>query len=71
MTNTKHKEECKRVFKRYDSDCPRCKELMSGAEPRKGWGWRKKQYEANRLVEIENHDCKKSNCGVVCTAFEW
>ena len=68
---TPHNEGCKRVFKRYDSDCPRCQELINGAEARKGWGWHKKEEEARRSAAIKNHDCKKSNCGIVCTAFEW
>ena len=37
MTKTYHKEDCKRVFKNYDHSCPRCVELINGAEARKGW----------------------------------
>lgn len=32
-----HNTNCKRVFKRYDPTCPRCKELINGAIPRKAW----------------------------------
>lgn len=39
QTTTKvvHKEDCTRVFKKYDVSCPRCQELIKGAEPRAGW----------------------------------
>lgn len=37
LEKTLHKEDCKRVFKRYDADCPRCQELMGGAKPRDAW----------------------------------
>lgn len=32
-----HKSDCKRIFRRYDPDCPRCQELAAGAAPRKPW----------------------------------
>jgi hypothetical protein len=34
---TLHSENCKRVFKKYDKECPRCQELANGAEPREAW----------------------------------
>ena len=34
----KHVPNCTRVFKRYDSACPRCRELQAGAPARRGWG---------------------------------
>ena len=27
--------------------------------------------EAQRVVEVRRHDCKRSNCGPVCTFGEW
>jgi len=72
---TKHKDNCRRVFKQYDKDCPRCQELMKGAKPRKGWQYdyfrRKKEEDKRRSEDIRNHDCKKAGCGVVCTYGEW
>ncbi len=35
--NTKHNDRCKRIFARYDMECPRCRELAGGAAPRDGW----------------------------------
>lgn len=37
ITKVVHKEDCKRVFKNYDMDCPRCVELANGAKPRDAW----------------------------------
>lgn len=72
------------AFGRKDATCPRCQELLNGAETRRGWGdrqmisngqlvWRTKaQQEANRSREIREHDCKQSHCHpTVCTAFDW
>ena len=70
-TKTKHKIDCKRVFGRYDIDCVRCQELMAGLEPRKGWGWLNKENEKRRSEAIRKHNCTTSNCGSVCTAFDW
>ena len=67
MTTHNHKL----VFGRNEAGCPRCEELKNGAEPVKGWGWRKRESDARRTLEIRNHDCKKSGCGPVCTAFDW
>ncbi len=72
---TKHRDDCSRVFKNYDMECPRCVELANGSKPRDGW--QKKYYEtkareeAQFLRSLESHDCVKSNCGPVCTAFDW
>ena len=72
---TKHKADCRRVFSNYDMTCPRCIELAAGATPREGWQkdyyGRKKQEEERRIRAIREHDCKKSGCGPVCTAFDW
>lgn len=71
----KHSGQCNMAFGRKDEKCPRCVEMMNGASPRSGWqkGYyeNKKRDEENRLESIRNHDCVKSRCGYVCTAFEW
>jgi hypothetical protein len=81
MTNqTKHSSNCTRVFKHYDSSCPRCQELMNGSKPRDGW---QKQYYAKKASDnamreaaIQAHFAPngphaKGLCGPVCTAFDW
>jgi len=47
-----HKEDCVRVFKRYDASCPRCQELMKGLEPRKPWFIPRPQHRY-----IDHKDC--------------
>jgi hypothetical protein len=69
------------VFGRKVDGCPRCAELLAGAEPVRGWGsqWSykagryitKAEQLQERLAEIRNHDCKVSRCAIVCTAFDW
>ena len=67
-----HKEDCKMAFGRKDATCPRCQDLLSGkAKPVKGWGAAKKEREEQFRRELRAHDCKKSNCGPVCTFCEW
>lgn len=56
--------------------CGRCGELAGGAAPRVAPSWveaakRTKIAEARLSEAIRLHDCRKSNCGVVCTAFDW
>lgn len=68
---TRHNDDCQRVFRNYDPRCPRCAELASGAQPRAGWGARKHREEANALTAIKNHNCNRSNCGPVCTFGDW
>ena len=58
-------------FGRKTVGCPRCDELLSGAEPVKGWNYHRDRWEAQHLEAIRNHDCKKSNCSVVCTFGDW
>ncbi|KKL80326.1 hypothetical protein LCGC14_2005880 [marine sediment metagenome] len=75
MANTKHKEDCERVFKNYDMTCPRCIELANGSPAREGWQRRyyeDKAREEKRFAHaLATHDCVKSNCSPVCTAFDW
>jgi len=71
-TTTKHKADCARVFGRYDLTCDRCLELRMGFGARRGWGDRKREYEARRIAAIRAHDfaaCARKN--VVCTCFDW
>lgn len=70
MAKTKHSEDCRRVFNRYDDACPRCRELARGARPRDGWGTAKQQQLARQMREIDNHNCKRSGCGPICVAFD-
>ena len=78
--NTKHKNDCNRVFKNYDSTCPRCQELIAGSKPRDGWQKqyfsRKAQMDAQREAGIKAHFAPNGPhaqglCGPVCTAFDW
>jgi len=33
----RHNNNCKRLFKQYDTTCARCRELKAGAAPRPVW----------------------------------
>lgn len=81
MNNTKHNNDCKRVFKNYDLSCPRCKELAAGSSPRDGW---QKSYYENKNNDAEyrskaiaehyrDHEntCDYAKRGVPCVAFDW
>lgn len=74
---TRHDPElCRMAFgkPRPSTGCPRCVELAAGAEPRRWTGRsaaQRRRDEANRSRWIKEHDCKKSGCGVICTAFDW
>jgi len=70
-TGTRHNEECKRVFSRYDQDCPRCIELMNGSKAREGWNDEKNRNYERWLKELHSHNYQQSNCGPICTAFCW
>jgi hypothetical protein len=71
---TKHKDDCKRVWKRYDTTCPRCAELASGA-PAIQWRPSRQQQEAKNCAEIrahfQSHKHLTGGCGPVCTFGEW
>jgi hypothetical protein len=59
------------VFGRKTPGCPRCDELLAGAPPVE-WGIdRRRREDALRSEAIKRHDCLKSQCGPVCTAFDW
>lgn len=70
----KHSYKCQMAFGRKDKNCHRCVEMMNGAPSRSGWQKRyysdKKIEEESILSAIRSHDCVKSHCGPVCTAFE-
>jgi len=55
------------VFGKKTVGCPRCDELIAGAKPT---SWNIKP-QRDIMADIRAHNCKTSNCGPVCTAFEW
>lgn len=57
-------------FGRKDATCPRCVELINGAKPIV-WRNRRAESDAQRSREIYAHDCKRSNCSIVCTFGDW
>lgn len=59
------------VFGRKVDGCPRCEELKAGAKAVQGWGAFRKQQDARFVRDLRAHDCKKSNCGPVCTFGDW
>ena len=69
MTKTKHTHRPN--FGRKVSGCPRCLELANGAALRAGWNDLKIEFEKEQIRAIKNHRCSESNCGPVCTAFNW
>lgn len=71
VATTKHSHGAN--FGKHVDDCPRCAEIKSGTgTPVVKWNMSAaKRSDAQRSLEIRNHDCKASRCGVVCTAFEW
>jgi hypothetical protein len=70
MKTTKH--TCNGpVFGKLTPGCPRCDELKSGAPVREWASTRNARFEASRREAVRSHDCKKSNCGPVCTYGDW
>ena len=71
------------AFGRKTPGCPRCDELLAGAEPVQWAGARRTRCACGQLTErgeytalcrscqIRAHDCAVSHCGPVCTAFDW
>ena len=71
--NTKHTDECRRVFSRYDAQCPRCRELIDGAPARHGLPPRR-----TAMVPRDTPDrpgVPKTACGrargLVCWSINW
>ena len=71
-------------FGKKTPGCPRCGELLAGAEPVQWAGMRNRkrcacgnwtepgEYSSKcRSCQIKAHDCTARNCGSVCTAFDW
>jgi len=56
------------VFGRKTAGCPRCDELLAGAEP---VGWFDREQRRKDLYAIRDHCCVRSNCGPVCTFGDW
>src|ERR1019366_2339401 len=52
------------VFGKKTPGCPRCDELLAGAEPVR-WAMTRQQDDAQRAAEIRAHDCTVSRCAVV------
>jgi len=76
----KHSIECKMVFGRKDSDCPRCAEMLAGAPARKGWQHDhyalKDRNEQMDKAAIAAHFAPGGphalgKCGPICIAFDW
>ena len=74
-TKTRHDTNCVRVFKRYDKWCPRCQELMNGAEARRGWGPSRQELDLKAANEVKAHFSSEKHltggCGIICTFGEW
>lgn len=66
---TKHNHQV--VFGRREAGCPRCAELAAGAPARKGWGSRRREFDAASIAAIRAHNCAASGCGPVCTFGDW
>ena len=74
------------VFGQKTPGCPRCDELLAGAEPVQ-WNMRRGRKCSTpgcgrmtepgeytnlcRSCQVKAHDCLASRCGAVCTAFDW
>lgn len=62
---TKHNDNCKRVFKKYDLTCPRCIELSQGEAPRQGW--QASYFEAKKrnaeiwAIHLASQHCNHNN----------
>lgn len=66
---TKH--TCNMAFGRKTPGCPRCDELLAGAEPvRWDWAERKKKIEEKNSRYKTPHKCT-ATCGAVCTHGDW
>jgi hypothetical protein len=59
-------------FGKRTPGCLRCDQLANGAAPRQQASrGRAKQMEELRSMAIATDNCKVSNCGSVCVAFDW
>jgi hypothetical protein len=58
-------------FGKKVDDCDRCQQLKNGAPAKTVYIRDRNREDADRAREIREHNCQKSNCGIVCTAFDW
>lgn len=75
-TTTKHATDCRKAFRNYDMNCPRCRELAEGLPARNGWGAVRRQQEQMQCVAIKSHFAPGGPhamglCGPVCTFGDW
>jgi hypothetical protein len=71
-TTTKH--DCGGVvFGKKTSGCPRCDELIAGAEPVKWVGSinDQKKRQQDFLRALNAHNCKSHGCLSICVAFDY
>lgn len=67
------------AFGRKTPGCPRCDELLAGAEPRQGWSHKGPfsgpQADAERSADLQAHFAsdrhRSGGCGQVCTYGDW
>jgi hypothetical protein len=73
MSTTKHTHLV--VFGRKVADCPRCAELLAGAEPVRWAGTSGRQEAIRRSADIAGHFASAKHtsggCGLVCTYGDW
>lgn len=71
---TAHKPDCQMAFGRKDPSCPRCQELLAGAQPIK-WAWAeqaKKDRARAAFAPRTRHVCRPGSCSsVCCTHGDW
>lgn len=58
---TKHLDNCKRVFSKYDQNCPRCRELIAGDKPRAGW---QSSYYAMQVERLRGEKWERCSHGI-------
>ncbi len=67
---TKHIQGCRRVFKLYDAECDRCRELMAGSPPKPGWWIPFKVKEFDWQSHPKDHELRL-NPGGYCITCGW
>ena len=55
---------------RLTKGCPSCDELLIGKREPIRW-YSNNQLECERIKAIQSHNCLKSGCGPICTAFDY
>lgn len=59
------------AFGRKTPGCPRCDDLLAGAQPVTWAATRRRQDEEAHRQALWAHDCTASRCGPVCTFGDW